>query len=442
MNNISVELFDLRSKSDNQNVYVLTQTADAFKVTFNHFKKRCLSQAKFLELEGINRTTRVLCVIPDHIETAGLFHALTRLGAQMFFVHHDIDVEDLAEICNLCQIEVIIGDSKSIFQIKSVEKIYALFDVLDFRYPELEESYNYQDDDFAVGFVTKKSHEYFELTSFTHGELVAAMNDMDQVFQFDADSQVLNTALPVCHPLGLMINAIAPFRYHGTHYLFKFYAEISAMNRYINQHKINVFFGNPYTIDIMLNHSRTELSHRPDKFYVTGERLPTCLWKMCQEKYQITPINLFSVSSSLLPLFNHAGSDPTQLGAPSNNIEVELSTEGILKFRTIGSDTWQQTSDIVVVDDQAHYRYICRQEFYQKIGDSIINCLDIEDRLLTHDDVEDCQVRFDQQAQLIGNVVLKPGRQLSELDLCAFINHNAQWHFVEEIPRTLMKKKT
>lgn len=443
MNNLSLALFDIRSRSDNPDLYVLAHTADAKRISFDQFRRRSLSQASLLKAEGVDRNKKVLVTLPDTIESHGLFHALIRLGAQIYLVHHDTSITDLNEICEQFQIPVVIGESKSIFQITAdcVDRIFALPDImLDNTYEELQEAYDYLREDFAVGYVTRSEQGRYVLESFTHGDLTQAMAVMDSLFQFDTHSLVLNTALPISHPFGTMINTIAPFRYGSTHFLFNFYSEVPSINRYLNQHKVNVFFGSPYAIDTMFNHCRAELEHCPEKFYVTGERLPSSLWRQIQERYQVTPRNIFSVSSSPMPLLSPGELAFDDIGVPREDVSVRISDSGVLEFLLSHRDDWQSSPDICKIDEQGHYRYVGRLDQQRVIDNNVINCLDIEDSLLYHPSIEDCQIRFDGDV-LVANVVLHPGHTLSLEDQAKLITVPARWNFLESVPRTISKKK-
>ncbi len=440
--NFSSYLFDKSQVYDDCVIYFQNN----FKSIVNEFKTKCLKSAKSLEKCGLGPGKRVLVLMTDMVETSAVFHSLIHLGIEIVFVHHQTKIEDIANICKDLGCDATLSDNPRLSQITgTVSNVIGLQEICNFRNGSLDTVHEYQDNDVVVQYVIQGRDNQYHVTKFTHKDFVDAIKSVDQL-GIPARSQVLST-INVSYPLGTMTTIIAPFLIGTSNALTGFVPDLSRINTTIDSYKIDTLITTPYVIGQMLRYSNTDMEQKLDRIFITSETLPNSHRTAWLKKVPVPLINLFSTSNRLLPLFVPDQTVHMALGLPNLDVEVQVVNQsgdpadineiGMLEFRSQDSTSWKKLPDYAYRDHLNHYHYVARDSQFN----FEINCSDIEDKLLSLPNVEDCQVRLNRNMGITIEIETKIGSDITIPDLERFINYSASWIMVTKIPRTNDKRK-
>jgi long-chain acyl-CoA synthetase len=306
----------------------------------------------------------------------------------------------------------------------------------------------------------------------SHANLSAQLEAFDQVYDYDADSRILNP-LPLHFTDGMLHGPIIAFVSGAALYRparFDFRA-IEALVHSIYRDRITHFIVVPALLSILdrLGDAFADAFEGGDFRYIrsSGDLLPESLWRAIETRFKVRVVNTYGMSETVCEA-TYAGPDPATarhgtIGRAMGCEVIVADTDGTaLPAGAVGElmvrgpiimagyldqpeltaaavkDGWLRTGDLATIDAEGFVRITGRQKALIISGGINIQPQDISDWLLNHPDVAEAFAFGLPHAlwgeQVAAAVVLRAGAAAGEADLVA---HCTAGLSPQKVPRIL-----
>lgn len=249
---------------------------------------------------------------------------------------------------------------------------------------------------------------------------------------------------------------------------------------YINAHKVTHIFSFPLAFNFLVNKKNTVLGEHLKVCVCATEPLPLSIAQRFKERFGLTVFsNLgwsemfwFGVGNSIgfnkentigrpLPslktkVLNNDGQEcqidePGVLWISGENISPGYLVDGQTINRSEFESGWWNTNDVVFVDGDGFYHFITRNNRYVKIHSHWVSAPEIEELVMSTNQVQDCTVVFDVNKDGLpiavayaipnNNLVTTESIRIELVKKTKSHMIPKRFYFVSELPRTARNKK-
>lgn len=456
--------------------------ADATSITYSDLNQQTRQFATTLKDLNVQPGDRVILMLEDCVEWVVAWLALNQLGAVPVHVSNRLAADQLAKVLIASQAKVAIFDT-SILALHSVfgnqMTLIGKQDIMAHN-QEHHQYYAFDDDEICLWVLTSGTGGAQKIIAHRHASIQLTIDKVSEAYNID-NSSILYSIPKLSFMFGFFDMMIA-LAQNATEHISNQVPNPLVIRDRVREHKVTHLFSVPSILAMMArstNEPSTDLA-TVKMLLCGGEALPITVASDFKSKFGVDILDGHGMSEVQHMTISQTPNDVMlgTIGRPLSGVEAEIRRpdgtpcevgevgELYIKDPSIAlcyindwaltKDTfigrWLKTNDLAYVRADGYYVFTARTGDIVKVNGEKVSLIEVENVLLTHEQVEDCVMlkSADQDGfvKLTAQIVLKKHTDISAGTVRKYLREHLESYkipkyieFVTAINKTVTAKK-
>lgn len=457
---------------------------DTKSITYQELDRKAKQFSYYLTQQGVIPGERIIILMEDCIEWAVAWLGANRIGCTLVHVSNRSRPENLPEVIKISKAKLAICDP--------VNKQYATVlsgsglalvgkdTIMQEHNGSINSYYANYPDDICYWVLTSGTGGGQKIIAHRHGSLPNTLKKIIPSFDID-DTSVFHSIPKLGFQFGFT-DMIMSLVCNATSYISCQLPTPNLVKSIVRENKVTHLFSVPTVLSMLV---KTATGPSDDLKSVKmlmcgGEALPIMIQEQFKELFGIDVLDGHGMSETQFmtvcqtPKIKKIGT----LGKPLPGVEIEIRRDDgtLCEIGEIGElfikdvctasyyvnsydltkDTflgrWLKTNDLAYIDQEGFVVFSSRKGDIVKINGEKVSIIEIENKLLTHESIEDCVIIKSEDnmgfIKLKARIILKPNKELLEGDVRRYLKDKLEQHkipkyieFTDTIEKTPTAKK-
>jgi benzoate-CoA ligase len=449
-------------------------------ITYKQLTQQSRQFATTLRDLNVQPGDRVILMLEDCVEWVVAWLAINQLGAVPVHISNRLAVDRLANIINTSRAKVAIFDT-TVDALRNVFKDQTLLGKQDImsKNQEHQTYYEFDNDEICLWALTSGTGGAQKIIAHRHASIHYTIDKISKAYNITSDSVLYS--IPKLSFMFGFFNMLAALAQNATEHISNQVPNPAAIRLRVREYSATHLYSVP-SILAMMNRSTSEPTTDLATVKVLlcgGEVLPITVVNEFRAKFGVDILDGHGMSEVQHMTISQTPNDimPGTIGRPLEGVLVEIrrpdgspcdiSEVGELYIKDpsialcyindweLTKDTfvgrWLKTNDLVYQRPDGYYVFSARNGDIVKVNGEKVSLIEVENVLLTHDQIEDCVMLKSNDTgftKLTAQIILKKDNELSAGSVRRYLRDRLESYkipkyieFVDTINKTVTAKK-